>query len=293
MTLLQLEYYIEVCECKNITRAAQNLHVSQPALSKAMQSLENEYGTTFIIRKPHDKNFLTYEGQAFYDFAKAAVNSIREMEQNVKSVCSQSKRIRVGISILCAKLFPELISEYRALYPDVDIQNYAFGSLELQNYITNGTLDIVISGFMEDTSLYYKILLDTETYFWTNKSNPLSRKDEIDTKNDLAGENIGLFRESPLGITGNIADTYPLIKNSDANILFCTNQLGEIRDALTANRICTFLPKHVFDEQPNLVCIPTKEKMRFSFATFWSKENIYSYMTDFVDFAEEYISNHW
>ena len=38
MTLLQLEYYIEVCECRNITKAAQNLHVSQPALSKAMQS---------------------------------------------------------------------------------------------------------------------------------------------------------------------------------------------------------------------------------------------------------------
>lgn len=48
MTLLQLSYYIEVCHTKNFTRAAENLHVTQPAITNAVQDLEKEFGLKLI-----------------------------------------------------------------------------------------------------------------------------------------------------------------------------------------------------------------------------------------------------
>ena len=70
MKLFQLRYFCEACRFKNITRAAASLHVSQPAVTMAVQALENEFGLKLIERG--ERGFsLTADGEFFYREALA------------------------------------------------------------------------------------------------------------------------------------------------------------------------------------------------------------------------------
>ena len=77
MTLLQLAYFVEVCKCRNMTKAAANLHISQPAITKAIQELESEYGARLLLRRKNGQE-LTGEGQFLYQRAEALLRQAEE-----------------------------------------------------------------------------------------------------------------------------------------------------------------------------------------------------------------------
>ena len=62
MNLIQLRYFQAVCACGNLTQAAQQLHISQPSLSSAIQTLEKEFGVGLFVRQYRGVE-LTAEGE--------------------------------------------------------------------------------------------------------------------------------------------------------------------------------------------------------------------------------------
>ena len=73
MKQIQLEYFIEVVEQNNFTKAAEKLFISQSALSKSIQSLEKELDTSLFTRDPRELK-LTEEGRLVYHYAKDVLN---------------------------------------------------------------------------------------------------------------------------------------------------------------------------------------------------------------------------
>ena len=76
MKLLQLKYFLTICEYSNISRAADKLHVSQPSLTAAMKSLEQEFGITLFHRQSRGL-ILTEEGEIILLFPALFNRSIR------------------------------------------------------------------------------------------------------------------------------------------------------------------------------------------------------------------------
>lgn len=74
MRLNQLEYFIKVVECGSITKAAQELYLSQPSLTKAISSLEAEYDLKLFDRTAKGLN-LTPRGRDFLEYAKGVIDS--------------------------------------------------------------------------------------------------------------------------------------------------------------------------------------------------------------------------
>lgn len=74
MRLNQLEYFIKVVECGSITKAAQELYLSQPSLTKAVSGLEAEYDLKLFDRTAKGLK-LTPEGRDFLEYAKSVVES--------------------------------------------------------------------------------------------------------------------------------------------------------------------------------------------------------------------------
>lgn len=80
MRLNQLEYFLKVVECGSITKAAQELYLTQPSLTKAISSLEAEYNMKLFNRTSKGLS-LTLEGRDFLEYAKNVIESSRALEK--------------------------------------------------------------------------------------------------------------------------------------------------------------------------------------------------------------------
>lgn len=81
MKMKQLEYLIKIAECGSISKAAQELYVSQPSLTKAISNLEEEYHVQLLLRKPRGVE-LTIEGKSFLHYARSVVTAARALENS-------------------------------------------------------------------------------------------------------------------------------------------------------------------------------------------------------------------
>ena len=79
MRLNQLEYFLKIVECGSLTRAAQELYLSQPSLTKAISGLEAEYDMKLFNRTSKGLS-LTPEGRDFLEYAKSVVESSKALE---------------------------------------------------------------------------------------------------------------------------------------------------------------------------------------------------------------------
>ena len=77
----QLEYLIKIAECGSISKAAQELYISQPSLTKAIGSLEEEFDVQLLLRKPRGVE-LTIEGKSFLHYARSVVTAASALQSN-------------------------------------------------------------------------------------------------------------------------------------------------------------------------------------------------------------------
>ena len=80
MRLNQLKYFIKVVECGSITKAAQELYLSQPSLTKAVSSLEAEYNLKLFDRTAKGLS-LTPRGRDFLEYARSVLDSSKALDQ--------------------------------------------------------------------------------------------------------------------------------------------------------------------------------------------------------------------
>ena len=81
MKLKQLEYLLKIVECGSITKAARELYISQPSLTKSIVSLEEEYGIQILLRKPRGVE-LTADGKNFVYYARSVLAATNALTQN-------------------------------------------------------------------------------------------------------------------------------------------------------------------------------------------------------------------
>ncbi len=96
MTLNQLEYFCAVCRYRSITRAADELFVSQPTISLAIKDLETEFHLHLFN---HGKNriYLTEDGAHFYEYAEKLIHQSQDMYARFSSLGQAVRPIKIGI----------------------------------------------------------------------------------------------------------------------------------------------------------------------------------------------------
>ena len=129
----------------NITKAALELNISQPAISKSIKNLEEQLGGTLFIRTKRGV-ILTSEGKEFYNYIKKAIEYITSAENKFTDLINlETGCIRIGISTTLTKefLLPYL-EKFHKLYPNIDIVISTNISSELIIKLRNGLLDMII-----------------------------------------------------------------------------------------------------------------------------------------------------
>ena len=137
-------FYVVANHC-NITKASEELCISQPAISRAIKNLEDQLGGQLFVRTKRGV-VLTEEGKEFYNYIKQAIEYINNAENKFTDLINlETGCIKIGISTTLTKefLLPYL-EKFHSLYPKIDIQIITYLTSDLMPKLRNGLIDIVI-----------------------------------------------------------------------------------------------------------------------------------------------------
>lgn len=206
-----LKYFLTVAHEGNITRASEILHLSQPALSRALIQLEDELGTTLFVRGRRHVT-LTDAGLLFHRRAQEILDLTEKTENEFKhNPLAVSGVISIGSGE--AETMRRLAGAMRVFserYPDVKFNLYSNNADFIRERLDKGLLDIGILIEPSDLSKYEFIRLkDKERYgAIVPCSSPLAEKEYL-TAQDLIGYKIFTSaRDSVLGVSAWFGDVY-------------------------------------------------------------------------------------
>ena len=190
MDIRNLRYFLAVAREENMTRAAEQLHVTQPTLSKTLKALEEELGKKLFIRKSFSIR-LTDEGMLLRDRAEDLVAMADKIEQEFMSlddITGGDLYFGLAESYQIRYLARE-ISRFKAAYPGLNYHITSGDTEQVTEKLDKGLLDFgVICSEIPDTRKYNYITFP-RTDIWgavMADSHPLARKKVI-TVDDLIG----------------------------------------------------------------------------------------------------------
>lgn len=145
-TLRQLDTFLEVARHLSITRAAELMHVSQPAVSMQMQQLEDAVGMP-LFEQVGRKIRLTDAGIDFEACAVAAAAQLKQLEDAMDQHRGL-RRGRIALAMVStAKYFvPMLLVKFRKRFPDIDIALHIHNRENIMQLLTRNEIDLVIMG---------------------------------------------------------------------------------------------------------------------------------------------------
>lgn len=138
----QLEHFLTLCEFKNISKAARELGLSQPQLTKSLQGLESET-RTLLFQRTNRGLVLTDQGQHLQQTLSDLHLQWTYLSHQTPTV---QGRFRIGAHPLIAnKRLPELMAHLVTLFPQVDFQYSEISSKEASHLIHNNELDLALA----------------------------------------------------------------------------------------------------------------------------------------------------
>ena len=145
MDVRLLRYFAAVADEESITRASAQLHISQPALSRQIQQLENELGCALFDRSGRTMT-LTDEGAHLRKRADEILELVSKTEAEMKEGTSELKGVvSLGCGDLHAvELLSDLMGEFKAVHPDVDFDMYCATADHVIERMDAGLIDIAL-----------------------------------------------------------------------------------------------------------------------------------------------------
>jgi DNA-binding transcriptional LysR family regulator len=288
VTLIQLQYLRAVCKHSNITKAASELHITQPSISKALKDLEDEFGIRLFYRLSKGLS-LTGEGRLFLEKADKILDTVHSLEREMRDLGNKKKEITIGIPPMIGTiLFPHMFSRFHALYPDVRLSILEYGSLHTRNLVEGSTLDAAIVAFDKRSDVAFECvkIMETETLFCVSEQNPLAQKDSISI-NELVGQPLVLFKEDSY----QSRVTKGLFRGIgvEPNVILYSSQLHTIRELVVQNIASTVLFRGVIDPGEGIKEIPFETPIITDIYMIWNRgKHLYSNLTKLIDFTREY-----
>ena len=290
MNVRYLTYFVEVAKEKNFTRAANNLHLSQPALSKVIKNLEYDLGISLIDRT--SKTFkLTNQGEIFFINAQNALDNINsEFEQLYCSIDSTKGKLVVGIPpVIGTVYFASIIAKFKEKYPDIDLTMIEAGANNVRSQVKNSEIDIgVVILPTEDEKLDVIEIINSEIVLVINKNHTLAQKEDI-YLDDLRNEVFITLNENYM-----IYDKLHLLFEDggfESNIAYKSSQWDFVAEMVALNQGIAILPKPIVERfnNNNIKEVRIKDyKMPWDIALLTKKDKYLSYcMKEFIKFTKE------
>ncbi len=192
----QLEYFRKVANLQHITRAAQQLSLSQPALSRSIAKLEEELGFPLFHRQGKSI-VLNHYGKIFLQHVERAMQEIAAGQQIIQDLLHPDHGT-ISLSFLHSlgsNMVPGLISKFRTSNPDIQFKLYQNATNFLLAQLDAGEVDLCLCApVVTNDKIEWKPLFAEELFVIVPTDHPLANRNSIDLT-ELAGEAVVTFKK--------------------------------------------------------------------------------------------------
>lgn len=189
VTLRQFRYFIAAAASGQFSAAAVEQHVSQSAITSAVQSLERQLKVKLFERLPHGV-VLTPEGQVFFHHARHVMDSVNDAMRHASLLPQTTKgKIRLAATYTVLGYFlPDLLSRFKRSYPQVEIDLVDMDRAALEAALADHTIDLgvgLLSNIEGEQRYGHRILVRSRRRLWAGAAHPLAGQPVVSLK-DIA-----------------------------------------------------------------------------------------------------------
>ncbi len=292
MTLNQLRYFCAASRCHSITKAAEELYVTQPTVSMAIRELEIEFGVSLFYRKGNHL-ILTEEGETLYEKATYILQYCTELQADCFGAARVKPPLRIGIPpMLSIIFFPELLDAFWKKHPDIPVILEEYGSIRACELVQNDSLDLSLIN-MEQYNIdkFQKMVLaDDQIVFCVGKEHRLAGRDSVSIS-DMAKEKLILFNGD--SVQNQLLKVRFDQEGYKPHVIMRGSQIYTTIQFLKTNKYAGFLYSSMTEHFPSIVRIPLQPPIRVRIGLVWKKgKYISNDMQIFLNFTKKYYQEH-
>ncbi|HEX3743841.1 MAG TPA: LysR substrate-binding domain-containing protein [Bryobacteraceae bacterium] len=189
MELRHLRYFVAVAETLHFRRAAEVLHIAQPALSQQIRQLEEEIGAA-LFERSHHKVSLTQAGKAFCAKAQGILKDAKEAVNEARAVAmGNAGTIVIGfVSSAAIRILPDVLGNFREQMPRVEVELRELSPSEQIDCLHRSTIDLgFLHATLTDPAFESLVLAQERLIIALPKDSKYAKRSTVDLK-DLRGE---------------------------------------------------------------------------------------------------------
>jgi len=173
--------FIAVTENLSFSKAAGELNISQPAVTKHIKELEERYHTNLFERKGN-KIYLTKTGEKVYNAFKQIAQQYRELDFEIGQMHNGiSGEFKIGASSTISQyLIPKAIASFHKRYPKIQIFLLNGNSFEMEKLLLDNKVDLaLVENYSSQSGIKYKNFLEDELIVITGKDSVYAKRNSI------------------------------------------------------------------------------------------------------------------
>lgn len=238
MTITQIRYFVVVAQVQNFSKAAETLHISQPALSKSIAKLEEEFGTALFLRKGRSI-VLSEQGKIFLT---NAWKSLRRFDHMLIDMQEQASGTPMHLTIAAYQAdsaFTDHLMAFAALHPEIEIDISNIDSAGREPDINQ--FDVMLYPDSHRFGKLHSFLFREEPYLLAvPSSHPLAGKETADLS-DLTGQHFVFMNQNRI----EVEEAYYLCSGMNLRVkaLYLTDMREQHRLIVASGAALGFVPE--------------------------------------------------
>lgn len=273
MTLLQMQYFMEVCKCGSTLKAAQSANVSQSAISMAIRALEKELSIPLFDRSSKGLT-PNAAGSFFLEQCSGILKKTDRLAEDMKRFLTVSRPLRLGVPVVLNEFYwLDLYFELKTQFPDLEFQTTNRTVPLLLSMLRESSLDAVLAMRDEPDPDLKSLKLHTSShrYVTMSRSHPLAER-RLVSYDDLMASPV-------IGYAGDDLNTRLLRyvykkRGREFSYAFHVDQFSSLLRLLKRNAGIAFLNKKLPSSDPELVSIPIQEEQgSFTIWLLWTPDS--------------------
>lgn len=249
MNLNQLRIFRSAARLLNFTRAAEELHLTQPGISKHLKELEEYYGTRLFDRLGK-KLVLTQAGEALFEATTAAFNLLDAAKARIDDLNGLAAgKLTIGASVtIGAYILPDKLVQFRQRFPAIDIQVKTAFSREIAERVLDNSLELGLVGhYAPDARLTVKPFMTDRLALIVSPQHPWAGRETAVRLVELENQTLLLSKRG--SGTWRIVEALMAQKGIQLNSTIELGTSEGVKRAVAANLGVSLLSRHLLGHE--------------------------------------------